>query len=140
VRRLVHVALLVLLIAGVRACGGPAVAEDRLGVASRWVADQTGLSTAKDGWDSTVRPQVAAATRSSSDAVYGAMSSAMDRLETTADGIATSIAAAVSNAAQSLRTGIRSIFTSKETPPPPVAPPVAPPDASKPDKSTGASR
>ena len=136
-RRIVHVALLVILIAGVRACGGAAVAEDRLGVTSRWVADRTGLSAAKDGWDSTVRPRVAAATRSSSDAVYGAISLALDSLEATAEGITTSITAAVSNAAQSLGTAVRSIFTSKKTPPPPVAPR---PDAPPPDKGTGASR
>ena len=63
-RRLLHVALLLMIILGIRACGGMAVTEDRLGAATRAMADKVGLANKKDAFDAAVRPPMAAATQS----------------------------------------------------------------------------
>jgi len=61
VRRLLHVALLLMIILGIRACGGMAVTEDRLGAATRAMADKVGLANKKDAFDAAVRPPMATA-------------------------------------------------------------------------------
>jgi hypothetical protein len=69
---------------GIRACGGMAVTEDRLGAATRWTAEKVGLGGKKDAFDATVRPPMAAATRSISDAIYATTARTMDSMETAA--------------------------------------------------------
>jgi hypothetical protein len=78
--------LLVMIIMTVRACGGAAVTEDRLGAATRWTAEKVGLANKKDAFDAKVRPPLAAATRSISDGVYAGISHAMDNVDMAADG------------------------------------------------------
>ena len=60
-RRVAHVGLLVLTVMVVRACGGATQAEDRLNFATRWMAEKTGLTAAKEALDTKVRPPLAAA-------------------------------------------------------------------------------
>ena len=83
-RRLLHVVLLLVIMLGIRACGGMAVTEDRLGAATRWAADKVGLGRTKDAFDATVRPPMAAATRSMSDSIYATTSRTMDSVEAAA--------------------------------------------------------
>jgi hypothetical protein len=80
-RRLLHLALLLTIMLGIRACGGMAVTEDRLGAATRWTAEKVGLANTKDAFDATVRPPMAAATRSLSDGIYAATARTMDNVE-----------------------------------------------------------
>ena len=80
-RRLLHIALLLTIMLGIRACGGMAVTEDRLGVATRWVAEKVGLGKTKDAFDTAVRPPMTAATRSLSDAIYSTTARALDGVE-----------------------------------------------------------
>jgi len=69
---------------GIRACGGMALTEDRLGAATRWMAEKVGLANTKDAFDATVRPPMAAATRSMSDSIYATTSRTMDGVEVAA--------------------------------------------------------
>jgi hypothetical protein len=69
---------------GIRACGGMAVTEDRLGAATRWTAEKVGLGSTKDAFDATVRPPMTAATRSLSDAIYATTSRTLDNVEVAA--------------------------------------------------------
>jgi len=55
--------------------------EDRLGAATRGVAEKVGLANKKDAFDATVRPPMAAATRSLSDAIYTTTARTMDGIE-----------------------------------------------------------
>jgi len=80
-RRLLHVALLLTIMIGIRACGGMARTEDRLGATTRWMAEKAGLGSANDSFDARVRPPMAAATRSIGDAIYATASQAMDNVE-----------------------------------------------------------
>jgi hypothetical protein len=80
-RRLVHIALLLTIMIGIRACGGLAHTEDRLGATTRWMAEKVGLGNAKDSFDARVRPPMAAATRSIGDAIYATASQTMDQVE-----------------------------------------------------------
>jgi len=84
-RRLVHIALLLTIMIGIRACGGMARTEDRLGATTRWMAEKIGLGNAKDAFDARVRPPMAAATHSLGDAIYATASRAMDDVESAAD-------------------------------------------------------
>ena len=83
-RRLLHLVLLVAIMLGIRACGGMAVTEDRLSAATRWAAEKVGLANTKDAFDATVRPPMASATRSMSDALYATTSRTMDSVEAAA--------------------------------------------------------
>jgi hypothetical protein len=69
---------------GIRACGGMALTEDRLGAATRWMAEKVGLANTKDAFDATVRPPMAAATRSMSDSIYATTARTMDGVEVAA--------------------------------------------------------
>ena len=80
-RRFVHIALLLTIMIGIRACGGMARTEDRLGATTRWMAEKAGLANTKDAFDARVRPPMAAATRSLGDAIYGTASRTMDDVE-----------------------------------------------------------
>lgn len=103
-RRLVHLALLLLIITVVRACGGVYLAEDRLNAATRWTAERTGLAGAKDTLDTKVRPAMAAATHSLADAIYGSTSRTLDSAEVAADGFAEWLG-------QQLKAGVTAIET-----------------------------
>ena len=83
-RRLLHGVLLLVIMLGIRACGGMAVTEDRLGAATRWMAEKVGLGNTKDAFDATVRPPMAAATRSLSDSIYATTARTMDSVEAAA--------------------------------------------------------
>lgn len=83
-RRLIHLALLLAIILGIRACGGMAVTEDRLGATTRSMAEKVGLANMKDAFDATVRSPVAAATRSMSDAIYTTTARTMDGVDVAA--------------------------------------------------------
>ena len=83
-RRLIHLALLLAIMLGIRACGGMAVTEDRLGATTRWMAEKVGLANTKDAFDATVRPPMAAATRSMSDAIYTTTARTMDGVDVAA--------------------------------------------------------
>ena len=80
-RRLVHLALLLTIMIGIRACGGMARTEDRLGAATRWMAEKVGLGNAKDAFDARVRPPMATTTHSLGDAIHATASRAMDQVE-----------------------------------------------------------
>ena len=115
-RRLMHVALLLTIVLGIRACGGMAVTEDRLGAATRWTAEKVGLGNKKEAFDATVRPPMAAATRSISDAIYAAASRTMDNVDTAVDGFSGWVV-------QNVRAGLGMVDGSLQ--------PVAAPDAAR---------
>jgi hypothetical protein len=81
VRRLLHVALLLMIILGIRACGGMAVTEDRLGAATRAMADKVGLANKKDAFDAAVRPPMAAATQSLGNSISVTTARTVDSIE-----------------------------------------------------------
>jgi hypothetical protein len=81
---LIHLALLLAIMLGIRACGGMAVTEDRLGAATRWMAEAVGLAQTKDAFDTTVRPPMAAATKSMSNTIYTTTARTMDGVEVAA--------------------------------------------------------
>jgi hypothetical protein len=80
-RRLLHLALLLAIMLGIRACGGMAVTEDRLNASTRWIAEKVGLSSTKEAFDARVRPPMASATQSMSESIYTTTSRAMDSVE-----------------------------------------------------------
>jgi hypothetical protein len=61
-----------------------ALTEDRLGATTRWMAEKVGLANTKDAFDATVRPPMAAATRSMSDSIYATTARTMDGVEVAA--------------------------------------------------------
>jgi hypothetical protein len=117
-RRLLHLALLLTIMLGIRACGGMAATEDRLGAATRWMAESAGLAKTKDAFDATVRPPMAAATRSMSDAIYATTAKAMDSVEAAAGGFSGWIV-------QNIRAGLGLVDASLQpvVNPDPVTPP-----------------
>ena len=117
-RRLVHLLLLVFIVIGVRACGGATETQDRLGFASRWMAQNTGLAGAGEAWDTSVRPRVEAMTKSISDATHQGLLPAIARAGAAAHEMAVGIAGDVSNAAQGLWNAIRSVVTPNQSPQP----------------------
>jgi len=76
--------LLLAIMLGIRACGGMAVTEDRLGATTRWAAEKVGMGRTKDAFDAAVRPPMAAATRSMSDSIYATTARTLDSVETAA--------------------------------------------------------
>jgi hypothetical protein len=109
-RRFAHFGLLIVLIVGIRACGGATQAEDRLNFATRWAADRAGLSGAKDTIDTAVKPRMAAATRSTTYSIYTATDRMMDSAESAVRGMATWAGRQASNAETAVETRIRSIL------------------------------
>jgi hypothetical protein len=110
-RRVVHVAILVVIVLVVRACGGAIQAEDRLNSASRWAADKTGLAGAKAVLDTKVKPRVGGVTSSMSYAVYDAVSRTMDSTEMALDGFAAWVGQQVSNTETAIEERIRAALT-----------------------------
>ena len=84
-RRYAHIVLLVMLIVGIRACGGATQDEDRLTSVTRWTAERAGLSGAKNTLDTQVKPRMAQATGSMSSALYAASSQLMNSVEMAAN-------------------------------------------------------
>ena len=110
-RRYAHLALFIVMIIGIRACGGATQAEDRLSFATRWVAERTGLSGAKNTLDTEVRPRLAAATGSMTYSIYSAVSRTMDNAEMAVGGMAMWVRQQVSNAETAIETRVRSIVS-----------------------------
>ena len=124
-RRYAHFALLIVLIVGIRACGGATQAEDRLSFATRWAADKAGLSGAKDTIDSSIKPRMAAATQSWTYSIYAATSSLMDSTELAVHGMAAWFGQQVSSAETAVTREVRSILgadVNNEPPPPDGSP------------------
>jgi hypothetical protein len=109
-RRYAHFALLIVLIVGIRACGGATQAEDRLSFATRWAADKAGLSGAKDTIDSSVKPRMAAATQSWTYSIYAATSSLMDSAELAMHNMAAWVGQQVGSAETAVMREVRSIL------------------------------
>jgi hypothetical protein len=118
-RRLVHLALLLLIITVVRACGGVYLAEDRLNAATRWTAERTGLASAKDTLDTKVRPAMAAATRSLTDAIYGSTSRTMDSAEVAAGGFGAWLGQQLKAAVTAIETSVGSVLSPNDVNQPP---------------------
>jgi hypothetical protein len=125
-RRLIHLALLLAIMVGIRACGGMAATEDRLGAATRWMAERVGLGQTKQAFDAAVRPPMAAATRSLSDSIYATTARTMDSVEAAAGGFTGWVM-------QNIRAGLGLIDGSLQ---PVVAPaPETPPDPLNPKET-----
>ena len=109
-RRFAHFGLLIVLIVGIRACGGATQAEDRLTFATRWAVDRAGLKGAKDTLDTAVKPRMATATQSMTYSIFAATNRMMDGAESAAIGMTTWVGEQVSTAETAVVTQIRSIF------------------------------
>jgi hypothetical protein len=121
-RRIIHLVLLIVVVLGVRACGGATEAEDRLGATTRWMAEKTGLTVAKQSWDRTVRPRITAATRTTSDAVYAAVSRTLDNVEATGSSMTTWVKTEATAATATVVSGMRSVVGLPAPPPEPKVP------------------
>jgi hypothetical protein len=136
IRRVVHIVLLVLIVMGVRACGGATQTEDRLNATTRWMAEKTGLTGAKEAWDATVWPPLVAVARTTSDVVYGAVYGALNAAEAAVDGVASWVADRITRLMDGLWNGVASLFTPRQKPQPikpdgTVPPPNAQPPAAR---------
>jgi hypothetical protein len=120
-RRLVHLVLLFGVIAGVRTCGGTASAEDELGAGTQWFAERTGLTAAKERWDKSIRPPIAAMTNAASDSFYRSMSRTLENGSMASDRAAGWIADTTNKAVDAVAVSLRSMFY-PATPPPPATP------------------
>jgi len=109
-RRFAHVGLLIMLIVGIRACGGATQAEDRLSFATRWAADRAGLKGAKETLDTSVKPRMATATQSMTYSIFAATNRMMDGAESAAAGMATWVGEQTHTAETAVATQIRSIL------------------------------
>jgi hypothetical protein len=117
VRRLIHVVVLISLIVGVRACGGAASAEDRLGAGTQWFTEKTGLAAVKARWDKSIRPPLAAMTGSASTALYGAVARSLDQASSITDQTAAWTRDTAGKAVDAVASGIRRIFMPGAPPP-----------------------
>jgi hypothetical protein len=126
-RRLIHLGLLVVIVIAVRACGGATVAEDRLSVASRWMAEKTGLTEARDTWNARVRPRVAAVTDSISGGIYRAVTLAIQRTQNAVDAIGAWMAEQAKIGTDAAARAVRSVLTGNGNPEPPATGADAPP-------------
>jgi len=109
-RRFAHFGLLIVMIVGIRACGGATQAEDRLSFATRWAADRAGLHGAKETLDTSVKPRMAAATQSMTYSIFAATSQMMDGAEAAATGMSTWVGQQVSGAETAVLTRIQSVL------------------------------
>jgi hypothetical protein len=121
-RRLLHLALLVLVIVGVRACGGATQAEDRVNVASRWVAEKTGLSQVRDTWNARFRPRIAGASESVSGAIYQTFLVGIRGVQNAIDGVVAWMAERTRTVMDAVAGTLRSVLTRSPTPQPGRAP------------------
>jgi hypothetical protein len=109
-RRLIHVAILIGLIVGVRTWGGAASAEDQLGAGTQWIAERTGLAAAKAHWDKSIRPPIAAVTNSTSDAFYRGIARTLDNAAILADQALMFIADTFNKAVDAVASSLRAMF------------------------------
>jgi hypothetical protein len=109
-RRLLHLAIFIGIIVGVRACGGAATAEDQLGAGTQWFAERTGLAAAKDKWDESIRPPIAAMTDAASQSLYRGVARTLDNAEAAADEGATWVGQVIASAADSVTNVLRATF------------------------------
>jgi hypothetical protein len=107
-RRFAHVGLLIVLIVGIRACGGATEAEDRLSFATRWAADRAGLKGAKDTLDTSVKPRMATATQSMTYSIFAATNRMMDGAESAATNMAAWVGQQARTAETAVVTQVRS--------------------------------
>ena len=105
-RRVIHLWLLLLAIAGIRACGGAAEAEDRLNLTTQWVAQKTGLERARSTWDATFRGSTASVTSKISNAAFASASSFLDALDRTASRMGTLTSEGVDRATSAVEGGV----------------------------------
>jgi hypothetical protein len=110
VRRVVHVLVLIGLIVGVRACGGAASAEDRLGAGTQWFAEKTGLAAAKARWDKSIRPPIAAMTSSASQSLYGGLSRSLEQMSSVTDQSAAWVRDSAGRVIDAAVNGVRAMF------------------------------
>src|SRR5262245_61755078 len=109
-RRSFHLVLLIVIILVVRAYGGLSEAGYALGMAGRWSADRTGLTRAKQTWDSVLRQRIAMTTQSTSDALYNAASLVLSAGETGVGGIGEWISRKANSATVALGDAVRSVL------------------------------
>lgn len=123
-RRYAHIVLVVLMIIGIRACGGATQAEDRLSSVTRWTAERAGLAGVKNTLDTQVKPRMAQASGSMSSKIYAASSQMMNNVETAVNGTAGWAWEQVRNAENAVEMRIRSTLSpNAQTPGPDTVPP-----------------
>lgn len=109
-RRLIHVFIVIGVIVGVRACGGAASAEDQLGAGTQWFAEKTGLSAAKERWDKSIRPPIAAMTSSASEALYQGLARSLESASAATDQSAAWITDTASKSVDAVAGSVRATF------------------------------
>ena len=97
-RRLVHLVLLISVIAGVRACGGLAIAEDRMSAQAQWIGDKTGVTTLRRKWREDVAPRFSRAGQNAWLRMNQAMSTALERLASGAVSVGGTVGSGVGSA------------------------------------------
>jgi hypothetical protein len=110
-RRLIHLAALLIIVAVVRACGGAVQAEDHLNFAARWVAEKAGLSSAKNTFDARVRPPIAAATSSVSSGIYAGVSRTMDHIDQATNSVTAWLGQQLDDAKAAVKRSFQSLVT-----------------------------
>ena len=103
VRRLVHVLILLSVIAGVRACGGLTVAEDRMTANSRWIAERTGVIALRDKWRDGAAPRITGAKQNAWRRVQQATATALERLGSRTTTISETIDSGAAKAAETIK-------------------------------------
>jgi hypothetical protein len=109
-RRVIHVVILFGVLVGVRAYGGAASAEDRLGAATQWFAEKTGLAAVKERWDKSIRPPIAAFTGAASESLYQSLARSMENASTATDQGASWITDIASRTVDALAAPVRAAF------------------------------
>ena len=109
-RRAIHVVILIGVIVGIRAYGGAASAEDKLGATTQWFAEKTGLAAVKERWDKSIRPPIAAVTSSASESLYRSLARSMESASAATDQSASWITDTASKAVDVMASAVRSVF------------------------------
>jgi len=110
-RRVIHLALVVLAIAGIRACGGAAQAEDHLNTTTQWVAEKMGLERVKSVWATTVGASTTTTASKLSNAAFESVSRLLDALERTAGGVGTMTSDGIDRATAAVDGGVSGALT-----------------------------
>ena len=97
-RRVVHLLLLISVIAGVRACGGLAIAEDRLSAQAQWIGDKTGVTALRRKWREDVAPRISRAGQNTWLRMQQAMATALERLASGAVSVGGTVGSGVGSA------------------------------------------
>ena len=109
-RRAIHVVILIAVIAGIRAYGGAASAEDRLGAATQWFAEKTGMAAVKERWDRSIRPPIAAITNRASESLYQSLARSLESASAATDSGASWISDTASKAIDGAASAVRAVF------------------------------